>query len=458
VNLEHLSWALDTLNRRRQLYDLFHAYYVGQHRLAFASQRVQDAFGNLFRAYNLNLCSTVVSTVSDRLHVVGFSTPGAEEASAPETVQRVWERNRMPARHGRVHRDALVMGDAYVSVWQDRAGLVRIYDESPREVIGHQDPEAPGELDYAVKAWRERRRVRVTVYYRDRLERYVTRGETDKLPPPGELRPLEAGDVGPDADPRPEVVNAWGMVPVVPFPRDPGTDGLGTSILRDVLPPQDALNKTVADLLATSEASALPLRYLIGVEAEKDAAGNDRPLFSEARNRVVTLPKGASAGQWDPASLEPILAAKAEHAADVARVARIPVHKLMLVGANDWPSGEALRVAEADLVAQATGLTLEWGPAWSQVNLLASRMAGAAAEVRTLWAPVETPPSEETRATTAEAKLRAGIPRAQVWRELGYSAAQVREFEAAYQEDQERQADVQARTFSAGLPAGTGGF
>jgi hypothetical protein len=457
---EDIAWGLRQLAFRRPAYELHDAYYDGNHRLAFATKRVRDAFGTLFSAFSLNLCATVVDTLCDRLQVVGFSAPGAE-AEAPD-VQAVWEANRMPARHGRVHRDALALGDAYLQVWQDREGAVRIYDESPYEVVGRPDPDRPGELAYAVKAWRQDKRVRVTVYYRDRVERYITVRETDMLPkdPWRDLRGLAPEDVEPGADGRDEVPNPWQVVPIFHFANRPGHSGLGVSELRDIVPPQDALNKTVADLLATSESHALPLRYLIGVEPETDeATGQPKPIFQEDRNRAVVLPKGSEAGQWPAGDLGGLLAVKADFAADVSRVSGTPLHLLMGVQGSDWPAGVALRTAESRLVSKADDRVREWGPTWADAMRLAARMRQTdPGQVRSLWAPTVSPVSDEEAARAAELKLRAGIPRTQVWREMGYSEAQIADMERAYQTEQAAQAEALARQFAAGDPAATGGL
>lgn len=453
-----ILWCLAQLRTRRRWYDLYEAYYDGRHRLAFSSDRVRDAFGDLFRAFSLNLCPVVVDALADRLQVIGFSEPGREAA---DDVQAVWERNRMPGRHGRVHRDALVLGDAYFHVWQDRDGLVRVYDESPRETIVRYDDDRPGELEGAVKCWRAGKFVRVTAYFRDRIERYITRAESDQIPAKmEELRPLDEGDVPLGVDARPVVQHGWGIVPVFHLANNPGHNGLGRSELRDVIAVQDALNKTVADLLVMSESHALPLRYLIGVDVETDPlTGRTKPLFSESQDRVVALPKDSQPGQWDPASAEQVLSIKREFAADVARVSGVPMHTLMQVTGSDWPSGLALRTSEARLTAKARDRTGDWGPSWADGMTLGARMrAGGEREVRTLWASVETPLSDLEVAEAAEAKQRAGIPRAQTWREMGYSETQITEFTAAYEAEQADRAARQQAAFDAGAPSATGGF
>ncbi len=452
-----VEWALGALRERHESYRLYQAYYDGNHRLAFATERFRNAFGHLFRAYALNLCAPVVDVTADRLAIIGWSRPDNAQAAAQD-AQDLWERENMPARHGRLHRDALVQGDAYLSIWQDPDGRVRIYDEAPTQMVGAYDPGAPGELSFAVKVWRAGKRVRVTVYYRDRIERYASTTETDQIPEKAnKLRPLQASDVLEGEDWSPEVPNAWDVVPVFHWANNPGQDGLGRSELHDVLPPQDALNKSVLDILVTGEAHGLPLRYLIGVEAEVDpTTGREIPLFSEDRNRVVTLPKGAEAGQWDAANLGPMVDVKREHAADISAVTGVPIHLITGVrNATDWPSGEALRVAESRLTSKAEDRITDWSPTWARLTALGLRMRqGGDQEVRALWKPTGTPDPPLVQAQTAAAKLAAGLPRAQVWREMGYSEKQITTMLAEADSDASAAAERSATAFSSGLDTG----
>jgi hypothetical protein len=445
---EDVAWCLRTLARRRAEYDMYWGYYQGRHKLAFVTERMQDAFGSVFREYSLN--------------VVGFSAPGASSEGTAPAVQALWERGHLPYRQGQVHRMALAMGDAYLLVWQDDAGIARVYDEDPRQVVGHPDPDVPGDLDYAAKVWVQGKRVRLTMYYADRIERYITVNDGTDLPDAAKvatlLRPLRPGDVPEGEDARDLLPNPWQAVPVVHLAHRPGPNGLGQSVLRDVKGPQDALNKTVADILAGGEVQALPWRFLIGYQPETRPDGTKVPLFNERRDRVVHLPKGADVKQLDGMDPAPLLAVKDSFAADVADVSGVPRHALQGVRGADWPSGEALRVAESRQVAHDTNLTLAWGPQWARTMALNLRMAqGGTTEVRTLWAPVGTPPSDVEAATAAEAKQRAGIPREQTWREMGYSEQQIAECSAAYAAEAEREAERQARAFDVGSPLATGG-
>src|SRR6266446_1834773 len=55
-------------------------YYAGNHDLAFATEKFQNAFGSLFREFALNLCPAICEAVRDKLRITGFSM---ESVSSP---------------------------------------------------------------------------------------------------------------------------------------------------------------------------------------------------------------------------------------------------------------------------------------------------------------------------------------------------------------------------------------
>ena len=72
--LDPTQSALASLHVRAPDYALYRAYYDGQHRLAFATDKFRDAFGTILRSFADNLCPTVVDAVADRLEVTEAAT------------------------------------------------------------------------------------------------------------------------------------------------------------------------------------------------------------------------------------------------------------------------------------------------------------------------------------------------------------------------------------------------
>ena len=89
------EWWLDELYgrmlARRATIDKYEAYYAGRHKLAFATPKFRDTFGNLFKAFADNWCDLIVEASVERLEVQGFRLGDSQEAD--DAAWEVWQRN-----------------------------------------------------------------------------------------------------------------------------------------------------------------------------------------------------------------------------------------------------------------------------------------------------------------------------------------------------------------------------
>lgn len=432
------AWAINALRRRGIAYRLARRYYRGDHRLSFASPRFRSAFGRLFREFSANLCEPVVDIVADRLHVIGFEDgDGDPAAGVSDQARALWDMAEMPLVADEVHHEALITGDAYVIVWPSDDGVgVDIVAQRAEECIVRYGP--TGQPRYAAKWWwdEDSERGRLTMYYPDRLVRAATTGrvkEPAELPQSLDQYQLLAAD---DPDGPGIVPHAWGTVPVVHFGHKAGRGSLGVSCLQSVVPVQDALNKALLDALVGSEYVALPQRWATGVESDTEddlVAGVDRLITSTSADSRM--------GQFPGADLPGLVTWIDSFREDICRITGTPRH-LLLATAGQPPSGEALKVAEARLVARAEGCARRWGPRWAQVVSLGLRMIQEPPDrtLLTLWAPAASR-SERELAETAEVKAAAGVPWRQRMRELGYSEADILQMEDDLEEERARAVD-----------------
>jgi hypothetical protein len=282
------------------------------------------------------------------------------------------------------------------------------------------DPEVPGRVVLAVKVWRELdKTVRVNVYRPDVVERYFYRGEDGM--------PADAKKLSPLAD-DPVVSNPWGQVPVFHFPANAGIGEHGRSDLADVRPLQDALNKTLADLLVAQEFIALPQRARIGVEPNIDPV-TGRPIPPNQGPGAVwdIANPDAAVQQFATPEVGQLIAAAEALRMEISRVSRVPAHLLGLAG-TAYPSGEALRLAERPMVARILDRQRTWGEVWGDALHLALRMGGlpdaVADSVVVEWADAS-PVTEAEKLANAETLRRIGAPLSEVLRYLGYEDAQV---------------------------------
>ena len=104
------------LTRRDPLLRFYDAYYRGEHRLAFASEKFRSAFGRLFaHGWADNWSQLVVDAVEERLNIEGFRL--AEGEQADKDAWRIWQANDLDAESQMLHTDTLIGGRGFVSVW-----------------------------------------------------------------------------------------------------------------------------------------------------------------------------------------------------------------------------------------------------------------------------------------------------------------------------------------------------
>ena len=423
-----IPWALEQVVLRAPKYTLYRNYYLGQQRLAFASTKFRNAFGDLFREFADNLCRPVVDTFVDRLQLEGFE--GGSDAET-QAARDLWAANRMGARAGQVHLNSSREGDAFLMVWPDLTGFPRMWPQVPDHMAVRYSDDNPDLIDLAAKVWRKGKRWRCTLYYPDHLERYETAGAAPGggVPQARAFRPMEAREREDGTTEEAEVPNEWGMVPLFHFPN--GTVGdYGMSDLTDVVPIQDALNKAVADMLVTMEFHAYPQRWATGLEVRYKDDGTEVAPLDPGADRLWHVPSEATRfGQFDAANLEQFLKVQDAFRVEAARITGTPLHALALVSSGQPPSGESLKVSEGRLVKRAQDRHRDWGETWEAALSLALRMQGAGEdiELEAVWAEAESRISEKEAAETQEIKQRLGVSKEQSLLELGYDPEKVQE-------------------------------
>src|SRR5215204_5740598 len=124
---EEIRWATTLIRDRRPLSEKYRNYYAGAQQLMIGRDRLEKVFRGLFAQFRLNLCTSVVDALSDRLQVESFSA-GEEKDEASEAME-VWKHNRMRRRAGHIHLEAISAGDSYAIVWPDATDRAVIYPQ-----------------------------------------------------------------------------------------------------------------------------------------------------------------------------------------------------------------------------------------------------------------------------------------------------------------------------------------
>jgi len=142
--MSDLDWALKSFQGKRvDAYADYRNYYYGNQKLAFATEKFRNTFGNLFKEFAENASATVVDSLGDRLTIEGFSTNQATVATedqevivqgvpprklvvthdpVADTLLEFWNDQHMHLVSTTVHEEAIREGDSYVVVWPDGQG------------------------------------------------------------------------------------------------------------------------------------------------------------------------------------------------------------------------------------------------------------------------------------------------------------------------------------------------
>lgn len=408
----------------------------------------------------VNISATVVDALVERMAVTGFDVGEAGEGTAA-LLWEWWRRNRMDAVQTEVHRAAVRDGEAFVvTAWNNALGRPD-FVYHPRYVATQAGGDGYGMwMEYetdspfsapvrAIKQWTAKQadgssRVRRTVYYPERIEKYIQDGEWTQISDGNEPWPLPW-------------VTASGQalgIPVAHF-RNQAT----RSELVDVIPLQDALNKAWLDLLAASDSTAFRTLVALGFVPTTDGrepADDGSNLLQVAPGQMLATrkkPGEVSVESIEPASLEPLLAVEERIVQRVAQVSDTPLSRFQL--SRQVSSEGALKQNEAPLLAKIGLRQVLFGNAWEDMAEQARRQAAAFSTqavdlesgITTMWAPAA-PRDDVAQIEAARGKAELGVPQVQLWSELGYDAEQIEQMLAT--------PEVQARSAAQSLAVDLG--
>jgi hypothetical protein len=425
----------EELTARQTAISTYEAYYRGDHPLAFATPKFRSAFGSLLREFADNFCPLIVDSVEERLDITGFRM-GAADDGADSDAWRIWQANALDLESQLAHREALVAGSGYVTVWAGEDPLTPLVTvESASQVVVAY---APGNRRTRLAAWKrwleDDGYLYATLYLPTAILKFRSASKVSGTISAGQtFRWVERpGDPG--------MPNPLGVVPVIELANNPRILGPGESELGKVIGLQNAINKLAMDLLVASEFVAYPQRFVTGLELGDDDNGNPvPPPFQMGQDRLlVARDPEVKFGAFPAADLSNYTRAIESLVQHIASQSRVPFHYFLING-GQAPSGESIRSAEAGLVAKVRRKQRAFGESWEEVMRLAFRVIGddaraAAMDAETIWASPETRTyGELVDGTLKEASL--GVPQRVLWEKLGYSPVEIARMEQLGGED-----------------------
>ena len=437
--------ALDRISANAFKYKEFYDYYGGKHQLNFASDKFKNKFGRRLQKLRENLCKTVVTAPSSRLEIINFL---ADKKNTENPAWKLWKKSKMPLHSGAVHREAFKTGDAYVIVWTDKTGAVRFYPQIAANMTVFRNSETD-EIERAAKAWLGSDGFYyLNLYYPDRIEKYVTRGKANGLPI--EAQHFDIRRVQGEEFP---LKNPYGRVPVFHFRFDAEIMDFGISLLADVIPLNDALNKSWADILGAQEENMRRRRYVAGLQVETDEeTGKKINPFKPDDDVWIAQDDTTTFGEFTDANLTEMIAVKQEAVKDIALVSGIPPSYFNLEQTGSAISGEALRKIEARFTAIVQDAQRSFGETWAEVMsfaLDASNDISEKLEIETQWTDAA-PVSESEVLDNAQKKINLGWSYEQVQRDYGLTDEQIEKMKTENIERETAKMEVQQKMFDAG--------
>ncbi len=425
-----LEDLLQRLNEPVARYVDLDRYYQGKQPLAFLSPEAKVALGNRFGIMSSNIPRLAVTALAERLRLTGFAGDAALWAD--------WVRNDLDQTSGVAHREALLLGDSYVIVWADKLGRPQVTVESAKQVAVLTDP-GSRQVYAGIKRWEDAnlKTTEAVMYLRDRIVR---------------LRADQQGAVANGFKTIEEIPNPLGVVPVVNLRNTDRIVGdWGGSEIDDLKPLVDALNKSLADMMVTSEYVGRPRRWATGIELTEEPVLDDdgNPVLDDdgqpVMREVNPIPEGhramisendqAKFGQLQSADLGGYEASVRVILGQIMAVSTLPAHYVGVFTDNP-ASADALRAAEASLTARAEARQATFGRAWEQVARLMIAVRdgldpGLIDDIRVQWADAATR-SVAQEADAVVKLFQAGLlPASYALGKLGYSDDEIAKIGAA---------------------------
>lgn len=429
------------ISERKPDYELYYSYWMAEQALAIDPKELNSRFGETMSRFRDNLTRPVIESAESRVRVVEFGPNAGEDATT------LWNQLDMPKKSRRVHTQAMVKGDGFVIVLPDEDSEANIWPQITDSMSLMYSATDPNIKVAGMKYWvdnleREGRNqaedwVRVNLYFEDRIERYISDASTTALNTDFDKYEeyTDEGDW--------KTTHKVGEVPVFEFNVNYDLDNSrGRSDLADATSFVDAINKTFLDQLTASEYTAAPQRWATGVEIPLDPkTGEPMEAFKAGSHKLWTAPsEDARFGQFSPGDLSTYTSSIDSLVEHLAFVTRTPSYSLMKT--VQYPSGEALRSAEAPLRSRVSDHQIDFGPVWRDVMNAAlglNKIDVPDEELKDLmprWLPVNAPYA--TVELLEELKVHAevlGVPEEMLWRKAGYTAEQIEEMKSMREEE-----------------------
>jgi hypothetical protein len=462
---------------------LMDRYYRGHHPVPHVPRQLKAEYQRMLARSQSNFMRIVAEAPAERLGVQGFRTAG--DTRTDQDAWGWWVDNGMDVDANLSILDSIVLGRSYLSVWRySGEDDARVQVEDARTTIVEHDRQRRRRRVAGLRTWIDdwTGTVRADVYlpegiYQWRAKRSLLTGSVQWPSPWQAAYPIDDGavtmvDMVAREDPA-ATVDQWaqqweeldvlpnpsGEIPLVPLVNRPSTikQPDGESELDDVYLTQDRINEMLFNRALAAWTTAYRQKWVTGLEVPTDEDGNPIKPFEPGIDRLwVAEEPETRFGEFGQTDLKPFIESVEEDVQHIAVQTRTPRHYFLASGQS--PSGDAIKSAEAGLVAKVAEKQRHLGAAFAEVVRLRQVMRGGEAErTDVVWAD----PEFRTLAELTDAVIKqkaAGIIPTRVARErLGYSPPEIDRMERLETQEQlllDAQDAIDVESRPADAPAG----
>lgn len=425
-----IEWAVSTWSENSEAYEVCEAYFAGDHPLTFATEKFRNTFGTLFQKLRDNLCPAVVYAEADRLYVSGWDGDGAKEATELAAATSLDRTIRSAVKN------SVMQGDGYILVSEsDNESGVQFWEHTPQcIVVEYDDEDDPTKMVRAAKIWENSSGLgRLNLYYEDGVEKFQTNSKITSGMPEKRTRWKKIG--ADDYD--------YGRPPIFHFAHDADLGDMGTSLLKDVIPLQDCLNKSTCDMMVAGEFVAFPQRWATGlqIDIDEDSGRPRNPPFTPGVDRIWTAAGDVKFGQFTAGEMSQFVQVQQEMRKEIARVTGVPTHMLYLD--EQWPTGEAMKTAEGRLVKRIEAQQQNYNSEAKAMMNLGLQIAGKGEKKKLVpvWANAA-PHSPLLDAETELVMQQVGVSKKESLRRLGFSDDKIEEMMTENEEEAQKKAEL----------------
>jgi len=399
---------------KRRAYNGLWKYYKGDQPLVYSVDLLEEVFKRAGTTFNENWCAVVVDSLLERLQMTRLTVTDSDEMTT--VLQTMMTATELDLEEDSIHLATLVCGEAFLIAWLDANGNPEAYYNDPRLIHLEYDADNPHKKKWAAKMWSDHERWYMTLYYHDKIEKYMTKSleaQEDKA----FVLMEEEGVENP-------VANPYGVIPVFHFRR---VRHEIVSEIHNVTPIQDGINKLIADLMVAGEFGAFKQRWVISNSDTTNLKNNPNAVWEIPAASSDT--QGTSVGQFDATDLSNFIDAIKAKVGSVSAISRTPHH--FFFGTGQVPSGEALIALESPLNKKATRMASILGRTWQQVARFLFQLQGIEVPAELILPVWERPQTVQpkTEAEIRQISVSSGMPLVTVLRMQGWTEEQIDEME-----------------------------